>query len=149
MAEALGELAGIAAGVEGREVDELGSLIGHRGDHAGVGVAEGIHTEACHQVKVLVAGGVVEVDAFAVVHDDGVAGVDGEQGFRVASEDAVGVGILPKVKHDSSISQERGAGVKLSDPTTVPIWIRQKGYTTVQDGTRLEEPTYSELCICL
>jgi hypothetical protein len=68
-----------------------------------MGVAEGVDAEAAHQVEIAVAGGVVEVHPLAVVHDDGVAGVDGDQSFRVAVENMVGIGVLPEIRHDLSI----------------------------------------------
>ncbi len=111
-AEALGELAGIAAGVERGEMDELAGLVGHGCDHARVGVAEGVDAQTCHEVEIAVAGGVVEIDSGAMVHDNGVAGVDGKKCFRVAGKNTEGVGILPKIKHDLTITQECGAGVK-------------------------------------
>ncbi len=77
-AEALGEFAGVLVRILRREMDEGRGLIGHGGDHTRVGVAERVDAEAGHEVQVAIAGCVPEVDAVAALHDDGVAGVDGE-----------------------------------------------------------------------
>ena len=136
MAETLGELAGVAAGVERGYVDEFGGLIGHGRDHARVSVTEGVDTEACHEIEVAIAGGVVQINSVAMVHDDGITGVDGEKGFRLAGKNTVGVGILPKIKHNAFITQEEGVRVKYCG-ITASKWVR--------GNARRAEPSYSEL----
>ena len=71
-----------------------------------------------------------------MVHDDGIAGVDGEQGCRVAIENTVGVGILPKIKHDLPISQEDSIRVKFPASQNPSVCVK------MPNGS---EPRYSEL----
>ena len=112
MAEALGEFAGVAAGIERRDVDQPGRLIGHCGDQARMGVTERVDAQACHEVEIAIARGVVQIDSVAVIHDDGISGVDGEEGVGFAGKNTVGVGVLPEIKHNCFITQEEGVRVK-------------------------------------
>jgi hypothetical protein len=81
-------------------MNDLGRLVGHGSHHTRVRMAQRIHAEAGHQVKIAVAGGIIEIDPLAMVHDDGKTSVNGKQRIRIAVENTLGVGILPEVIHD-------------------------------------------------
>jgi hypothetical protein len=89
-----------------------------------MGVAQGVDAETGHKVQIAVAGGVKEMNSKAVVHHNGIACVDGKEVIGVAMENLGGVGILPKMRHDLTITQDAERGVKrMCGPES--RWMRQ------------------------
>jgi hypothetical protein len=96
-------------------VDHLAGLVGERGQHARVCVAERVYAQAAHQVEVLVAIHVEEQAALPAFHHNGVAGVDRDEVLGIAGEDLAGGlvcgGVAPKMFHTTS-SPHRNLSVK-------------------------------------
>ena len=55
-----------------------------------------VHTQPCHQVEIAVAGSVIQVNTFSVVHYYRIAGVDRQQVSRVSVKNVLGVVVLVK-----------------------------------------------------
>ena len=123
IAETFGEVAGVGVAVVGGEMDEAGGLVCHGGEHARVGVADGVDAEAGHHVEVTATVEVQEVDAFAAIHDYGIAGVDGKHAVGVAFKNLFRAGAWVNQFHRLQFTVRGGIGQG-----------KVRGRTSVDDG---------------
>lgn len=104
----LGEGALVAMEVEVRGVDEESGLFADHFGDAGMGVAEGIDTDAGDEVEIAFAVEIIEIDAFAAVEDQRVAAVVLEQILLFEFDDLLRRGLSGRLR------RERFHGVMVS-----------------------------------